>query len=362
MKRSMLKQHRNNSNSLPKLGKFPSLARRNNPHRQLHQSIGNQATKRLIQADGDQYKVTDNSSAQIRGEDVGARDHRATAVHTQSDDPYKLLSRLGTGRQLDSRIREGVGKSYGSDFSEVRIHTDAKAHSLTTQFNARAFTVGKDIVLASNQYRPGTIAGDALIAHELAHVSQQTAGSGKAVTGNYHALESDADRSASRALSSMWLGAKNNARSIVRNTPPALRSGLRLQKCSSSSLSFGDQRVPDYLGAESLATLETIKDRFEAANLLQNTLVYGPLVNIFAGAASPGRGSAVGVGAGAASHPYEAQARAVAAVPSILRNRVIQDIQLLLVMHGNSLNDQERAYWNGILQRFESPGGLTSEE
>ncbi|MDQ4048465.1 MAG: DUF4157 domain-containing protein, partial [Actinomycetota bacterium] len=36
-----------------------------------------------------------------------------------------------------------------------------------------AFTVGSDVFFAAGEYRPGTPAGDELIAHELTHVVQQ---------------------------------------------------------------------------------------------------------------------------------------------------------------------------------------------
>ena len=293
--------------------------------------IGNQATSRLLQEGSNKGKA---------------------------DDPHTILSKLGAGKPLEKRTRDQVGKSYGEDFSDVRIHTDANATNLSNQLRARAFTVGKDIVMPSNQYKPGTIAGDALMAHELAHVAQQNSKRGS--SASYGSLEKDADRSASSALSWLWLGAKQSMGNIRRNAGPALGAGLRLQKCIRSSLSFGDQQVPDYLGPESRETLETIKNRFESASLLQNTLVYAPLITIFAGAGT-GRGAAVDVSAGTASHNFEAQARAVSAVPAILRSRVMDDIHLLLVMHGNRLNNQEKAYWNRILSRFQSPGGLSAE-
>src|SRR5262249_2600511 len=41
---------------------------------------------------------------------------------------------------------------------------------------ALAFTVGRDIVFGRGQYSPGTFEGRRLIAHELAHVVQQSGG------------------------------------------------------------------------------------------------------------------------------------------------------------------------------------------
>ena len=69
-----------------------------------------------------------------------------------------------------------MSAAFGYDFSGVRVHTDAKAGELSSQLNARAFTIGSDVAFAGGEYQPGTLIGDALIAHELAHVVQQGGG------------------------------------------------------------------------------------------------------------------------------------------------------------------------------------------
>jgi hypothetical protein len=60
------------------------------------------------------------------------------------------------------------------DFSRVRIHTGPLAAESARAVNAHAYTVGQDIVFAAGQYRPGTKAGDRLLAHELTHTVQQS--------------------------------------------------------------------------------------------------------------------------------------------------------------------------------------------
>lgn len=63
----------------------------------------------------------------------------------------------------------------GADFSQVRVHVDDQAARLNGALAARAFTHGRDIYFAPGEYRPGTRDGDLLLAHELAHVVQQSA-------------------------------------------------------------------------------------------------------------------------------------------------------------------------------------------
>lgn len=64
----------------------------------------------------------------------------------------------------------------GHDFSDVKIHTDSGAAKAAQAVNARAFTVGKDVVFGAGQYAPGTDSGKRLLAHELSHVVQQSEG------------------------------------------------------------------------------------------------------------------------------------------------------------------------------------------
>jgi hypothetical protein len=59
------------------------------------------------------------------------------------------------------------------DFSQVRVHTDARAAQSALAISALAYTVGRDIVFAEGQYAPGTGSGRRLLAHELTHVIQQ---------------------------------------------------------------------------------------------------------------------------------------------------------------------------------------------
>ena len=64
----------------------------------------------------------------------------------------------------------------GFDFSQVRVHTGGEAAASARAVNARAYTVGSNIVFAEGQYAPGTAAGRRLLAHELAHTVQQSDG------------------------------------------------------------------------------------------------------------------------------------------------------------------------------------------
>lgn len=149
------------------------------------------------------------------------------------DSPAAVRQQLGGGAALPGDVRGRMESAFGHDFSRVRVHADAGADRLAAGLNAHAFTIGGDVAFAAGTYRPGTPAGDALIAHELAHVVQQ-AGAGPEsrstqVSGaEYRALEDDADRAAVGVVASLWSGAKT----IAREAMPRIRSGLSLQRCS----------------------------------------------------------------------------------------------------------------------------------
>jgi hypothetical protein len=77
------------------------------------------------------------------------------------------------GRPLDPMARAYFEPRFGHDFSRVRIHTDANAARSAEALDARAYTLGTDIVFGQREDLPATEEGNALLAHELVHVVQQ---------------------------------------------------------------------------------------------------------------------------------------------------------------------------------------------
>jgi outer membrane protein OmpA-like peptidoglycan-associated protein len=98
----------------------------------------------------------------------------ATAGMSARTGPGTLASAMGeAGAPLDRTVRADMEAHFGVPLGDVRVHTGPRADQLAQSLGARAFTHGRDIVFGEGR-RPGA---DALTAHELAHVVQQTGGS-----------------------------------------------------------------------------------------------------------------------------------------------------------------------------------------
>jgi len=181
-------------------------------------------------------------SAPLPGESAGILMKEREGGSSTSADPAAVQSQLGAGASLDGGVRSQMESAYGEDFSNVRVHADARGAELSSSVDARAFAVGEHIAFGPGEYQPGTPIGDAIIAHELAHVAQQR---GAASTGvplpktddANGSLEDDADSAAVGAVVSIWSGMKNGLARISNRAMPRLRSGLRLQRCGGSSRS-----------------------------------------------------------------------------------------------------------------------------
>lgn len=91
------------------------------------------------------------------------------------------------GQPLPPALRRQFEAKLGFDLRAVRLHPGALAQTLAQLMGARAFTLGRDIVLGRGAPPPETPAGALLLAHEVAHVVQQARGLA-AAAGHHAAL------------------------------------------------------------------------------------------------------------------------------------------------------------------------------
>ena len=120
-------------------------------------------------------------------------DIQAPAPRTAKRESATVTSDVA--QPLEPAIRSRFEAGFGRDFSDVRVHAGPGAAESAREQRAQAYTVGTDIHFASGRYRPDTPQGQELIAHELAHVEQQSRGGG-GVAG----AEARADRAAHHVM------------------------------------------------------------------------------------------------------------------------------------------------------------------
>src|SRR5271166_3188006 len=93
--------------------------------------------------------------------------HAPPIVHEVLREPGQPLA-AETRRMMESRFTRAFG--------DVRVHKDPRAADSAAAVNALAYTVGRHVVFGDGQFAPETMTGQRLLAHELAHVVQQSGG------------------------------------------------------------------------------------------------------------------------------------------------------------------------------------------
>lgn len=166
----------------------------------LQQSVGAKAVQRLIESpyiqtklqvsepeDQSEKEADDVAESVMRspesGTVAGASGTQASPVHSQkSGGPTSglenQLAGSGSASPLPNDVRDFMEPRIGADLSGVRVHTGSDSAQMNKELRSQAFTHGQDIYYANGK-SPGK---DALTAHELTHVVQQSgAGAGNLI-------------------------------------------------------------------------------------------------------------------------------------------------------------------------------------
>jgi uncharacterized protein DUF4157 len=88
--------------------------------------------------------------------------------------PARYAAPSSTGAMLPEAVRGELEEAFGADLSEMRVHHDGGAHAAARLEEARAFTAGRDVYFGQGAFDPASAEGKRLLAHEVAHVLQQT--------------------------------------------------------------------------------------------------------------------------------------------------------------------------------------------
>ncbi|WP_428223898.1 DUF4157 domain-containing protein [Flavobacterium sp.] len=138
-------------------------------------SSGQTAVQRKCAACEEEEKVRRKPLAEhitplIQRHSLATADASTASPHVES----KINNSRGGGSLMDSGTRNFMESRFGTDFSDVRIHTGSEAIQMSRELNAQAFTVGNDIYFNQGKYSPTTDVGKHLLAHELTHTIQQS--------------------------------------------------------------------------------------------------------------------------------------------------------------------------------------------
>ena len=212
-----------------------------------------------------------------------------------------------TGRSLDSSIQRAMEDRMGDSCSDVQIHTGSQAAAACESINARAFTVGNHIAFNAGEYDPKSPEGQHVLAHELAHVRQQTAGAVSMLPQEDVELEVDpdprlereAEETAQQVMSGGELGIQclkdtqihvQRMRDYVGDASQAVSDYVRQLFGNDTEL---DESDFENLSSEELAALQEAMDSGgpNIAKALAKALIYGMPTAVAAG---PEAGVAVG--------------------------------------------------------------------
>ena len=148
-------------------------------------AAGVMQAKSAIEHQGDDYEQeADRISEQVvRAPDPQLQRRRASRITGgrravgQTAVPLIVNEALrGPGQPLDAATRAFMEPHFGYDFSRVRVHSGPVARQSARDVNADAYTVGHNVVFGGGGFMPATHEGRHLLAHELTHVVQQSAG------------------------------------------------------------------------------------------------------------------------------------------------------------------------------------------
>ena len=141
------------------------------------------------------------------------------------------------GVPLAGDVRSRMETALGGDFAGVHVHADDDGARQADALGASAFTVGRDVAFAAGTYQPGTVLGDALLAHELAHVARAGRPPDRPVLAARRPprdgdtpAEDDANRAATQAVLALHAGPTEVAR--PSGLLARVRTGLRLHRCT----------------------------------------------------------------------------------------------------------------------------------
>ncbi|HEY0988347.1 MAG TPA: DUF4157 domain-containing protein, partial [Kofleriaceae bacterium] len=172
----------------------------------LHADVGKLTRVGSEQGDGAATSQLDELAARAPGRQtlVSAEARRWSAIAEATDAAIDetidaaidTAPRAADDRRLPVATLERMEQAFGQRFDDVEIHLD----SADVPGGIEAFTRGRHIFFGHGAFDPDSAHGEHVIAHELAHVAQQSRPKAGAMWPTRAALEADAHEAALAAL------------------------------------------------------------------------------------------------------------------------------------------------------------------
>ncbi|MCR6640220.1 MAG: DUF4157 domain-containing protein [Sporocytophaga sp.] len=169
--------------TLPVIQPKLTIGQPNDKYEQEADHVAKSVVSKINHPSNDSTSSTENISAISGNTPVSQKIMKMAAPEeiseAETDIEGKIESSRGSGRALPDSVKAPMENAFGSDFSNVRIHTDNNSDKLNKTIQAKAFTTGSDIYFKSGEFKPQSKEGQELVAHELTHVRQQAGTSTK---------------------------------------------------------------------------------------------------------------------------------------------------------------------------------------
>lgn len=190
-----------------------------NEMRHLQRTFGNPGGERLLTAHGG--GVVD--STVIESTPYG-HDFRRIPIHAPRTEPAAMDGGFSGGVPLASGVRAKMEASFGETLTDVRLHDGPAAQRSARSLGARAYTVGRDVVLG-DQVSTAEVSDPRshLLTHELTHVLQHRRAGQRSITSwtvnSCDAVEREANRNSWLNRHQLPFGPVRTASAAVALTP-----------------------------------------------------------------------------------------------------------------------------------------------
>jgi hypothetical protein len=164
-----------------------------------------------------------------------------SAVRLKGEPTPSLAARPampGAGEPIEAASKARMERSFCRDFSAVRVHSSRESALAARAMHAEAFASGSHIAFAEGRYDPSSEEGANLLAHELAHVVQQSGGAEGPVSSAVE-LEAQADRAAAAVAGGRDVPPLSGSRQGVQRRVEMRRPGRGQQS--------GFDKLPDLI-------------------------------------------------------------------------------------------------------------------